>query len=305
MIDDYATYLSAEAASGLAALHQFKLLYSDTENEIHAFFEGEEDSLFYMPEIRRRAVDRKAHVYICGGKKNVVKAREIIKDQCYDIDKCLFFIDRDFDDYCGDQPYIDYSTYITDNYSIESDVVSQFNCELLLEDVLRISRADPEFAKIVAEYNSMEQQFASVIRPFMAWGIAAKAAGSQPNFNNVSIKSVISMSNQAVSKRPKAFVKFCRSAVGSGAGATRSAVLGWARRLPLADRKLWIRGKFYIWFFQMAILGAVGASNSRRTAAGGKPWKVPGALRDARLFELLGGRIPLPPSLTEYLQARI
>ncbi len=306
MTEDYAKYLRAEANSGIAALHQFRLLYSDDDQELHVFFEGEEDSLFYMPEIRRQAGIRRTYTYVCSGKRNVVAVREDIGSSEYDIQRCLFFIDRDFDDYLGTQVTTDDRTYLTDNYSIESDIVRVQVLEVFIEDFVKISRADPEFARIVADFGALDQSFAKQIKPFMAWSIAAKQAGSKPNFNNIDLGKVLIVgANGQVSKRAKGFDAYVRRAVGSGAGATLASTLAWFRQLHDAQRKRWIRGKFYYWFFQKSLLALIGASSARREAAGGKAWKVPAALREARLFEMLGGRAPPPPSLTAFLTAAL
>jgi hypothetical protein len=59
------------------------------------------------------------YLYDCGGKKSVADVRESIKVDGYDLSKCLFFVDRDFDDILCSQVSIDEHTYITDGYSIE------------------------------------------------------------------------------------------------------------------------------------------------------------------------------------------
>ncbi len=84
-MEDYAHYLAEEAKSDVAALHQFRILYEPDRNDFHFFFEGEEDSLFYMPEARRLLGNRGANVYDCGGKWNVVQVRDTIKAEGYDI----------------------------------------------------------------------------------------------------------------------------------------------------------------------------------------------------------------------------
>jgi hypothetical protein len=112
-MEDYAQYLAEEAKSDVAALHQFRILYEPDRDDFHFFFEGEEDSLFYMPEARRHLRDRGAFIYDCGGKRNVIEVRDTIEAEGYDIRYCLFFIDRDYDDYLGTQIGVDQYTYIT------------------------------------------------------------------------------------------------------------------------------------------------------------------------------------------------
>lgn len=306
MVEDYAVYLSDEARSGLAALHQFRLLHSDTEEVLHLFFEGDEDSLFYMPEVRRRAAGRCLHTYVCGGKTKVIDARNAIHSEGYDLSFCMFFVDRDLDDYFGEQVVADDATYITDCYSIENVVVSQSSVEILLDDIVCVSRADPEWQAILEDYARAEARFSSSIRPFMAWCIAARDEGSQPVLRNVELQKVFGMSaGGGVEKRRRGFETFARQAAAGGPGASRPRTLFWHRRLQMVNRQTWIRGKWELWWFQMALITLLGESSVRRMAAGGKRWKIPAALREKRIMDVLGGRLPPPTSLREFLDRRM
>jgi Protein of unknown function (DUF4435) len=304
MVEDYAAYLLAEANSGSAALHQFRILYREATKEVHLFFEGEEDSLFYMPIVRRTVSQTTPYVYVCGGKKNVARARTRIALEGYVMESCLFFVDRDFDDYLDSQISLDDRTYITDNYSIENDIASPSAVAVILSDVVRISPADPEYRQILDTFAVAEYGFAVAMRPFMAWCLAARQCGYEPNLKNVDLKKLIELGSAAIpAKRSGAFATFRRLTSGPEPrrGPDMRSVLCWRRRLGISDRKKWLRGKFELSFFQSALLKLLGEANARRVNAGGKPYKIPASLRDARLFELLGGRVAPPSSLVTFL----
>lgn len=306
MVNDYAAYLAQEAKSDLAAMHQFRILYSESERAFHLFFEGEEDSMFYMPEIRRRSGDRKLHIYVCGGKSKVLSAKSSISLEGYDVESCMFFVDRDLDDYLGTQADADEVLYITCNYSMENSFSSREALEIILDDFVRVSRADPEWQRIVDYYTEAEAEKPMAFRSFMAWSLAAKEAGSRPVLQNVDMSKIFRLTPDGkAEKRNGAFACFIKRTVGSGAGATRQATLSWARRLTDDEQKKWIRGKWELWWFQSALVALLTASSSRRTEAGGRAWKLPAALREKRIVDILGGRIQPPQSLLDYLDSRM
>lgn len=305
-MEDYAVYLLEEAKSDIAALHQFRILYNNEQEAYHFFFEGEEDSLFYMPEARRRIGNKETYIYDCGGKRNVVQVRDAIKDDEYNINLCLFFIDRDFDDFLKTQVDIDEYTYITDNYSVESDVATLQAAQILMEDVVRISRADPEYRRIEVSLATAFESFYREVRPLMAWILAAKESGCAPNLRNTTgLKGIVSLAGTKPMLTKDGFLEFKKKVVVNGRLPAFSAVLKWMRVLDPALFKRWVRGKYDIWFFQVILVATLEETNSRRKEAGGRRIRIPSSLRDGRLFEVLGGRIPPPASLEVFFETRL
>ena len=305
-IEDYAQYLLEEARSSVAALHQFRILYEPHREEFHFFFEGEEDSLFYMPEARRRIGLRQVHIYDCGGKKNVIEARDTIKSECYQLEKCLFFVDRDYDSLLGCQVDLDEHTYITDYYSIESDLTNQNSTRVLLSDVIRVSQADPEFARIESDISNSMLEFYKEVLPLSAWILAAKQSGCGPNLRNTDgLKKVVSLAGLKPVLTKAGFIEFKKKVVVNGKTPAIASIVGWARSLDIRSAKTWVRGKYDIWFYQVAILAALERTNVTRRAAGGRAVRVPGAVREGRFFEALGGRVPVPASLQAFYASKL
>lgn len=306
-MDDYALYLASEAQSDIAALHQYKILYEPKSDAFHFFFEGEEDSLFYMPEARRLLNARQAHIYVCGGKANVVEVRQTIHTDGYNVDSCLFFVDRDFDDLLGTQVAVDQHTYLTDHYSIESDVSCLSSAEILLEDVVRLSRADPEFLRVLSDLEVAFSEFYNRVRSLSAWIIAAKEAGCGPNLKNTNgLTGIMAIGQKGIPLLTKVgFQSFRRKVLGNNQGPPIKTTLAWARRLTPQSHKLWVRGKYDVWFFQKALLSVLEESSARRKAAGGRALRVPAALREGRVFDILGGRVLPPVSLRSFLEGKL
>ncbi|MBM9488007.1 DUF4435 domain-containing protein [Pseudomonas sp. ICBG1301] len=300
-MDDYAAYLAEEAKSDIAALHQFRILYEPAQESYHFFFEGEEDSLFFMPEARRHILNNVAYIYDCGGKRNVIQVRDDIKANGYNVDTCLFFVDRDYDDFLGTQVTLDENTYITDQYSVENDISTIVAARILMADVLRISQADPDFAKIEATFTDAYRAFHLEVRALIGWILAAKEEKCSPNLRNTTgLKNIVTLVGVKPELTKNGFIEFKRKVVVNGKLPSIPAILRWTRRLDLGTAGLWIRGKYDIWFFHSIILAALEEVNLRRKAAGGRAISIPASLREGRFFEVLGARVPVPTSLQAF-----
>lgn len=300
-MDDYAAYLAEEAKSDIAAMHQFRILYDPGQISFHFFFEGEEDSLFFMPEARRHIENNIAHIYDCGGKRNVIQVRDEIKSNGYNMGACLFFVDRDYDDFLDTQVSLDDNTYMTDHYSVENHISSRVAAKILMADVLRISQADPDFARIEATFTEAFRAFHLEIRTLVGWILAAKEEKCSPNLRNTTgLKNIVTLVGVQPKLTKDGFIEFKKKVVVNGKLPSTPAILKWSRRLNLAAAGLWVRGKYDIWFFQSIILAALDEANLRRKAAGGRVISIPSSLREGRIFEVLGGRVPAPPSLQAF-----
>lgn len=305
-MDDYAVYLSEEAESSIAALHEFKILYSSDQKCFHFFFEGDDDILFYMPEARRLVGEISIYTYRCGGKKNVIETRNSLRSDGYDVSGCLFFIDRDYDDILNCQPIIDDFTYLTDSYSIENSVATIGSAKIIMDDIIHISRADPSYEQIEMIIESAFQDFYRIMRPLTAWILASREAGYAPNLNNTKgLKGIVTLFGTTPRIDHKGFASFKKLVAADKPSPSVSSLIRWYRRLRPEDFKLWVRGKYDLWFFQTALLAALDLINDLRRREGRRAFRVPANLREGRIFEILGGRLPAPASLLTFYEARL
>ena len=149
-------------------------------------------------------------------------------------------------------------------------------------------------------------QFYSLVRPLMAWILAAKEVGCKLNLRNTTgLKGIVSISEMQPRRAKAGFIAFKRKVVVNGQLPRMSTTLKWRRRLDSSSPKLWVRGKYDIWFFQVAVLSALEEASGRRKLSGGRAIRVPASLRDGRLFEVICGRTPPPKPLEEFFQARL
>lgn len=301
-MEDYSDYLAAEAVSENAAVHEFITSYQD-ENEIHVFLEGEEDFLYYLPEVKRMAGSRKVFSYNCGGKWNVVDARDFIEG-AYDV-VALFFVDRDFDDLLNRQARHSDSLYITDSYSIENVVSSDEAAEVLLTAILALPDKDAQ--RLKNRILEIQSQVKFRMYALAAWILAAKDASCSPNLNNTnSMGPLLSASSDGhLLFCRKCFADFKRK-VDSGKGVPSLKLqVRWYRVIRFLEFSSICRGKYHAWIFSKSAQYAIREENAKRKIAKKPKIREPESLAGARVVELLAGRVPYPASLTDFLKSRL
>lgn len=299
---DYAEFLAEEARSDVAVLHEFKLRFSNGDTALHLFFEGDEDGPYYLPEIRKRAHARPLWAYVCGGKPKLKVVRDSLRSGGYDLDRCLFFVDRDYDDYFASQISSDSRTHITDYYSVESYIVSRDAAECILLDLSGFARDDADFKLFEARFDACLIHFAELIRPLIALSLAAREKGGKPNFNNINLSNIFNVSpGVAVARKAEAGKAFSKAVFPKGLSVDFQDLLRWTRRLKMSEHKLWLRGKYELWFFEKVLLNFIENSLANRKARRRKLVRVPSSLREGALFDVLGGRIKISETLEAFL----
>jgi len=302
---DYVEFLAEQTRSTASVLHQFILLFNPNDDSIHIFFEGAEDFLYY-PAFLRATIDfDSAHMHNCRGKPVVRQLKDFISRNGYPSNRCLYFVDRDFDDYLDCQMVADESTYITDGYSIENDIATVDAAKILLTDVVGLGRGSDEFNLVISSLNQSVGEFNQAIRPIMAWCIAVRAKGGKVNLNNAKLSGVFNISrNGKVKRKTNGFAGFIRSTKSGNIAPTTAELKTALRRISTDDPRKWVRGKYALWHFELALAKALEIINEARSQANEQEISIPSALRAHQMFELMGGRIPPPSSLLRFLDNR-
>lgn len=302
MIDDYAEFLTNEAASSNAAVHEFLTSYNEGGSEIHAFFEGDEDFIYYLPLIRLKSKGAEIISYNCGGKWNVAEARDTITER-YNV-AALFFVDRDYDDHLNRQARKTECLYITDGYSIESSLSDDAALHVALRDVLTLPKTDAD--RLYVDIQKRLVKVKRRLRCISAWILASKESGCKPNLNNTnSLNGIVTVSPDGDLQLDKVgFTKFKRK-VYAGTEPSHADHVKWHRLTSKSDDFSLIRGKYQAWIFCKAICLALHDENINRAKRGAAAVRIPEAISSSRIVELLGGRVPYPISLTTYLESQI
>lgn len=97
-------------------------------------FEGDADKGAYFQWVKRLRTDVVYEPFPCGGKRQVLEFREMLKRDLGDLAaRVYFFVDRDFDNF-RDFDADPATTFATDQYSIENYLVTREVLEELLKD---------------------------------------------------------------------------------------------------------------------------------------------------------------------------
>lgn len=306
-MEDFSEYLIDQTRSGGAALHEFLLRFEDSDVGLHLFFEGGDDPNFYLPHVRRLVPRVHVWHYVCGGKWEVDGVREYLYEKGYPLCRILFFVDRDFDDLLDRQIRPDPNCYISDYYSIENYIVSVSSAEILLLEVMGISQSDPGCVEFLDGFDELMSEWFVKVRPFMALVLAAKDVGLKANLNNARLDKMFGLCvvGRKVEKQCGATRTFVRGVFPPQTVVPFKRILYWRRRLSELHPKLWVRGKYELWFFESVILKFLDDLIAARRGANQKVPRVPASLRERRLFDVLAGRTPTPSSLVEFFRGSV
>jgi hypothetical protein len=140
----------------------------------------------------------------------------------------------------------------------------------------------------------------------MAWCLAARDTGKKPNLNNVSLGQIISIDvSGAISKTKNAFQKFTKACLRDEDVVDWKLVLKWRRKINQHNAKLWLRGKYELWFFEAVLLLLLQDLVKKRKSSKQRVPRIPSSLREHTLFDVLGGRMQKPETLDRFLNLRL
>lgn len=297
--------LNAARDSAISAYHVFLLKYSETNNDIHAFFEGYEDSSFYTHVIRRIAgTDRKIHPYQCGSKKNVYDAFQSVSAKAHKNSVILFFVDKDLADILG-EVYIDApNIYTTDYYSIENYLVSEEMLEIVWQDIFRFKESTINFEVIKEQYNKEYAKFCALMVSIMAWIVYMRKSNQKLNLNNASLSRLYEINNNMfleISEEAKdrgeipLLEIMCNTTTPNEFWKTHEETKS---KLQMLKPKVYIRGKFELWFF-------IGFIKRLAELLRSMDVKSKTQLSEGNAVEFLGPRTIPPQSLIDFLTLNV
>src|SRR5689334_7286581 len=94
----YADFLKAAGRGRTPVLQEFRLQHNPSEERIHAFCEGQEDTVFYRKAISKFAKARPVFFYVCDGKTGVIQAFNDVTTIVGNYRHTLYFLDKDLSD---------------------------------------------------------------------------------------------------------------------------------------------------------------------------------------------------------------
>jgi hypothetical protein len=302
---DYADRLRLEATRAIAVAHQYRLdYYAASLDAIFLFFEGLDDKKYYIPPVERQKNIQLIHSYLCDGKHDIVRVWNILRGwQILDMQRSLFFVDRDHDRYLNVRPFRRSNVFTTATYSFENYLVSDEAVHVVLHQYTPLRPTERQFIEILDEFGKAHQKFVQRMRPVMAWCIWARSEGKKPNMSNVNMGKVVTLEEGGgVRRRREGFGEF-RGACGIDENVSYRGLKKFILSLKREPAKRWLRGKYELWFLQQFLnrsFEMLIRANGR--ARGTRKISRPKALEGGDLVELLSGRVAYPEELIKFLQ---
>lgn len=125
------------------------------KDHIFCFFEGQDDSLYYIPKINFN----KTQCIICKNKENVLETLYKIRNESiYNKVTCMFFVDRDF---TPSKPHID--LFETPCYSFENLYVNKTCYKNILKTHFHFNLGDKHFNKFLEMFINNFKKFNNFI----------------------------------------------------------------------------------------------------------------------------------------------
>lgn len=290
---DFLDYLRAAITSPVGAFHEFKLNYKPNVIEVHAFFESDEDVIFYCGFIRQIATSS-FHAYKCGSKSQVYDVYQLIRNHYPPIDYLLFFVDKDLSDILEETYPQDKSIYVSGYYSIENYLVDSVVIKDFWARHFLFNNVSHDFDIIGSRFDQTLYKFHASLTIITAWYIGMKLMGYAPNFKNIRLNELFSVDQtfQVLRKiNSEKLLNYLDRACG-----VKTPIKSWKiirrmyKQLRHHQPKTYIKGKFEIWFF-------VEFTNKLKTFLAGEVQKQGGSVRETNNLSTKNAVSLLRPSL--------
>jgi len=162
-------YLLNEANSKQTFFTLFVQSYKKDTNTLYCFYEGKDDTKYYRIRIENISENSNIEWFHCEGKDNVIGAYEMIKklDDYYDLNRLLFFVDKDFSTHIKNE-----DIYCTPYYSIENFYTQREVVEKIFQDEFKLiknSSENDDYNTALQIYDELLLKFHTEILFLNAW----------------------------------------------------------------------------------------------------------------------------------------
>jgi hypothetical protein len=287
--------------------HSFLLCYKATSRIIYGFVEGKDDPAFYRGFIENSLPSEWDIELIRAGKKDkVLGALKSIDWLHFPKKRVCFFVDRDLSEFLGEQLPSEENLYITDNYSIENDVVAFRTMKRVLEEVLNISELDQTEMRVIQELfesnlNTFQKVMFSVMSQILIW----EKGGEKAYLDNIKPETFLKFVEGKICLNDEFNLPISRVEYAAKSAKAKRATND---ELDKAEAEFWnrkgierfIRGKYLMWFFIKFLL-EIHSSIPKFCAKHSKPPKVKLPLSVENSMSVIAPRARCPESLKNFI----
>lgn len=302
--------IHAEALGGASGpFHEFLLSYKAAGPIVYGFVEGREDPSFYRGFIEQALpTGWSVRLIRSGNRDTVLTVLNQMPWGRFPRNRICFFVDRDLSAFLEKEPLSAGNLYITDNYSIENDVVNSHVLERVLEEVLGVTGLkDSERDAIVQLFESNLASFCEAMAPVMAQILIWRRARTNASLDNIRPAQLFSFLDATIFVRGEfssgtARVAYAAEAVKLTPSPDPEVQEAEEAFRALQGPKKFVRGKYLLWFFAefaAALHGAIPKFCTRHKT----PPRARLTIGAASAMAIVGPRARPPLSLREFLTA--
>lgn len=292
---------------------KFLTQYKKNEKSLHLFFEGEGDFSFYTGFVQQLAPTYKLYYYLCEGKKNVFECYNSIQWSFYLKNRCLFFTDKDYDDFVGKVWHSDENIYETKYYSIENYVVVNTVLERFLREICHI-HDDGLISEILAKFEVQLSVFVNSLQLLSAWIIYHRKINSKLNLNNIDLADIFCFNDELelhIKHHASDLIEHVENCTQCCTDRTDNEI--WQEiyfiqqnLTSITNHKFYIRGKFEIWFLfafcKCTVDRLIPNLNLVKTR---KKYKVQIQLNQQNILQIIAPRLIIPDEVKEFIDKNI
>jgi Protein of unknown function (DUF4435) len=190
MLDVHITALN----NNVSIYHEFLSRYSKIKKVVYGFVEGKEDPCFYRGFLEHAIPDDwNIELWAAGNKKQVYKIYNDIDWRSFPKTRICFFVDRDLSDLIPEKFICDKNIYVTDNYSIENDIVNKSTCNRILAEVFGWSKVShTELDEICDLFEIELEKFYMAMVPIMAQILLWRRNNERAMLNDIGMSDFFS-----------------------------------------------------------------------------------------------------------------
>lgn len=242
--------------SSIVPYHKFLNRYKATACAVYDFVEGKEDPSFYRGKIESYLPDEWDVVLIpAGNKDKVLEAFNEMDWSRFPQKRVCFYVDRDLSKFLdGEQPSAE-NLYVTDNYSIENDVITFGTMTRILEEVLNINELDPKETEVIKKlFHSNLSTFREVMAPVMSQILIWRRNGAKAELNNLNIKKLFRFESgkinlEEIFTSSISRVEYAAKCVNAEMATIDELVKAEKESREKQGPEKFTRGKYLLWFF--------------------------------------------------------
>lgn len=181
--------------------HHFLTQQKKNSKKLFGFVEGKDDPSYYQTLIDPMISDSSWNICLIesgdkkGNRDKVIKLLDIIDWNHYSRKQTIFFIDRDLSDFFPESIIEHDNLYITDNYSIENNIVNLYSLKRIIREFYNINLQDSEFLIIENLFNDGFKIISNVIKEICCNYIALRRLGKKPCFNDIKLSDFCRVEN--------------------------------------------------------------------------------------------------------------